>query len=217
MPIRIVLADDHSLLRAGLRALLQSDADLQVVGEAGDGYQALEMARALHPDVLLMDVSMPGLGGIEATRQLAQSQPATRVLILTVHEDATMLQAALEAGAAGYIVKRALETELSSAIRAVARGDVYVHPSVTRALLTVRSPAGARATPAPQTLTPREQEVLSLIAHGHTNRQIADLLTLSVRTVETHRANIMGKLGLESRVELVRYASEHGMLDRPTA
>ena len=215
MSIRIVIADDHGVLRAGLRSLLNTEPDLEVVGEAANSDAALRLAQELQPDIVLMDISMPGCGGIETTRQVAEVRPGVRVLILTVHEDKYVLQAALRAGAAGYILKRAVESELVNAIRAVSRGDVYVHPTMTRALLSDAAfmPA-AKETPA-ATLTPREVEVLRLIAQGHTNRQIADLLTISVRTVESHRANLTHKLELHSRVELVRYATEHGLLESP--
>ncbi len=213
MTIRVLIADDHGVLRAGLRALLNAEPDIEVVGEAGDSYETLIQTEALLPDVLLLDISMPGLGGIEVTRQVRRTFPQVRVLILTVHEDESLLQEALRAGAAGYIVKRAVESELINAIRAVWRGDVYIHPSMTRALLkeVVSPPSAAR--PPQEPLTPRETEVLRLVALGYTNRQIAEQLGISVRTVESHRANIAGKLGLRSRVDLVRYAREQGLLD----
>ena len=213
MPIRILIADDHGVLRAGLRALLNAEPDLEVVGEAADGHEALRLTKALHPDILLLDISMPGPGGIEVTQRVKQTLPGTRILILTVHEDEGLLREAIRAGAAGYIVKRAVESELINAIHAVWRGDLYVHPAMTRALLKdLQPPSSPERTPV-EPLTPRETEVLRLIAQGYTNRQIAEKLTISVRTVETHRANITGKLGLRSRVELVRYAREHGLLE----
>ncbi|RME77506.1 MAG: DNA-binding response regulator [Chloroflexi bacterium] len=213
MPIRIFLADDHGVLRAGLRSLLNTEEDLSVVGEAGDGETALRLILELAPDVVLLDISMPGPGGIELTRRIKQHLPQTRILILTVHEDESLLREAIQAGAAGYIVKRAVETELLNAIRAVWRGDLYVHPVMTRALLKDIVPPSAPLKGPVETLTPREVEVLRLIAEGYTNRQIAERLTISVRTVESHRANLTSKLGLNSRVELVRYARDHGLLD----
>jgi two-component system response regulator NreC len=211
MPIRILIADDHGVLRAGLRALLNAEPDLEVVGEADDGDEALRLTRTLQPDIVLMDLSMPGCGGIEATQRLKELRPGVQVLVLTAHEDKELLQEAIRAGAAGYIIKRAAESELVNAIQAVARGDLYVHPAMTRALFA-STPAEPKETHAAvESLTPREVEVLQLIAQGHTNRQIADLLTLSVRTVESHRANLMGKLNLHSRVELARYAIQHGL------
>jgi DNA-binding NarL/FixJ family response regulator len=211
MPIRILVADDHGVLRAGLRALLNAESNLEVVGEAADGNEALRLTRTLQPDIVLMDVSMPDGGGIEATRRLKELQPQVRVLVLTVHEDKSLLREAIRAGAAGYILKRAAESELVNAIQAVSRGDLYVHPGMTRALLAGTALAPADDQVAVETLTPREVEVLRLIAQGYTNRQIADLLTLSVRTVESHRARVMDKLNLRSRVELVRYAVKEGL------
>lgn len=214
MSIRILIADDHGILRAGLRSLLNAEPDLIVVGEAGDGALALEMTRELNPDVLLLDISMPGPSGIEVTRQAKQIQPDLRVLILTVHEDESLLQEAIQAGAAGYIIKRAVESELINAIHAIWRGDLYIHPAMTRALLkgvTTSLPASVDTPVEP--LTPRETEVLRYIALGYTNQQIADTLQISVRTVEGHRANLMDKLGLKARLELVRYARQQGLLD----
>lgn len=213
MSMRILIADDHGVLRAGLRALLNAEPDLEVLGEAADGEEALRLAREVQPDIVLMDINMPGAGGIETTRQLLELRPEVRVLILTVHEDTCLLQGALQAGAAGYILKRAVESELVNAIHAVARGDLYIHPGMTRGLLKSMGtfPAARPATAA--ILTPRETEVLTLIAKGHTNRQVAEILSLSVRTVESHRASLMDKLELRSRVELVRYAADCGLLD----
>jgi two-component system response regulator NreC len=212
MSIRILIADDHGVLRAGLRSLLNAEPDLEVVGEVGDGEEALRLTRALQPDIVLMDVSMPGCGGIEATRQLKEIAPGVRVLILTVHEDTSLLQQAIQEGASGYILKRAAESELVNAIRAVYRGDLYIHPALTRALLSGTSLMPADEQVSVGVLSPREVEVLRLIAQGYTNRQIADLLTISVRTVESHRANLMSKLNLHSRVELVRYANDHNLI-----
>lgn len=213
MPIRILIADDHGILRAGLRALLNAEPDMEVVGEAADSYETLQQAAALRPDITLLDISMPGLGGIEVTRQLKKALPDVRVLILTVHEDESLLREAIRAGAAGYIIKRAVESELIDAIRAVWHGGVYIHPTMTRALLKEVVPASPTEERPSMPLTPRETEVLRLIAEGYTNRQVAEALAISVRTVESHRANIMGKLGLRTRVELVRYAREHGLLE----
>jgi two-component system, NarL family, response regulator NreC len=212
MPIRILIADDHGVLRAGLRALLNSEVDLEVVDEATDGDGALLLAAELRPDVVLLDFSMPGPGGVEVTRRLHAALPETRVLILTVHEDDNLLREALQAGAAGYIIKRAVESELINAIRAVARGDLYVHPAMTRALLAPPATPPPAKKREPESLSPREIEVLRLIAKGYTNSQIAAEFGLSVRTVESHRANLMGKLGLQNRVELVRWAMDQKLL-----
>lgn len=212
-PIRILIADDHGVLRAGLRALLDTEPDLQVVGEAADGQEALHLAEELCPDVVLLDISMPGPNGVEVVRRLNETLPDARVLILTVHEDENLLRATLRSGAAGYIGKRAVESELINAIRAVWRGDVYVHPSMTHALLKDISPAPVPTQDLAEPLTSREIDVLRLIAQGYTNRQTAEALYIGVRTVETHRANLMAKLGLRGRVALVRYAREHGLLE----
>lgn len=213
MSIRILIADDHGVLRAGLRALLSAEPELEVVDEASSGNEALSLANELQPDLILLDISMPDLGGIEVTRRLKEMLPNTRVLILTVHEDESLLQEAIQAGASGYIVKRAVESELIDAIRAVWRGDLYIHPAMTRALLKEMSPSQSSNNEAPvESLTPRETDVLRLIAQGYTNRQMADMLSISVRTVESHRSNLMGKLDLHSRVELVRYAKENNLI-----
>jgi len=164
MPIRILIADDHGVLRAGLRALLNAEPDFQVVGEAADGHAAARLAEELHPDVALLDLSMPGLDGIQVTRQLKQTLPGTRTLILTVHEDEGLLREAIKAGASGYIVKRAVEAELISAIHAISSGNLYVHPSMTRVLLRDLSPTLIPDEAPSEPLTPREIEVLRLIA-----------------------------------------------------
>lgn len=210
MSLRILIVDDHGVLRAGLRVLLGDETNFEVVGEASTSDEALRAAFSLKPDIVLLDLSIPGIGGIEVTRRLHEKLPRTKVLILTVHEDAALLREALSAGAAGYVVKRAVESELLAAIAAAERGDIYVHPSMTRALMEENPPAPTRPRRgSPDALTSRETDVIRLLARGYTNRQIADTLTLSIRTVESHRANIMGKLGLGSRAELVRWAVEH--------
>jgi two-component system response regulator NreC len=211
MPLRILLADDHGVLRAGLRALLNAEDDLEVIGEAADGDQVLQLARRLKPDLVLMDISMPGTGGLEATRQLLAELPEAKVLLLTVHDDQGLLQEAIRSGASGYILKRAAESELINAIHAVVRGDIYIHPSMTRALFEEQQKTTSNKA-IEVTLTHREIEVLKLIAQGHTNRQVGEMLNLSMRTVESHRANLMAKLGISSRVELVRYALKHSLL-----
>ncbi|HEX7182822.1 MAG TPA: response regulator transcription factor [Thermoanaerobaculia bacterium] len=211
MATRVLIADDHPVLRSGLRVLLAADSDLEVIGEAGTGEEALRLAEELRPDVVLLDIGMPGESGIETVRRLKAKLPALKVLFLSMHEEEGMLLEALNAGGDGYLVKRADEAEIVQAIRAVRRGDVYVHPAMTRALLSHAEPAERPPEPV-EPLTHREIDVLRLLARGNTNRQIAELLTLSIRTVESHRANLMGKLGLSSRVELVTYAEEHGLL-----
>jgi len=206
---RVLIADDHPLLRAGLRRLLAADPDLETVGEAGTGAEVLQLTAELHPDVVLLDISMPGENGIATTRALKARFPDVLVLFLTMHEEEGMLQEALRAGGDGYVVKRADEPEILRAIRAVRNGGVYVHATMTRALV---QPLPSRNGALAEALTQREIDVLRLLARGNTNRQIAELLNLSIRTVESHRANLMGKLGLASRVELVTYAEEHGLL-----
>jgi two-component system response regulator NreC len=211
MPTRILIADDHGVLRAGLTALLNGEPDLQVVGEAGTGEEALRLAIELCPDLVLMDISMPDLDGIEATRRLLQHLPGVRVLILSVHEDIGLVREAIRSGAAGYIPKRAVKTDMINAIHTVLHGDLYVYPSMMRALLIeTPKPSNSPAAQA-EPLTPREIEVLKLVVKGYTNSQIANLLHVSVRTVEFHRGNLTGKLNLRSRVELIRYAAEHGL------
>lgn len=213
LPIRILIADDHGVLRAGLRALLNAEPDLQVLVEAADGPEALNLTQTMRPDVALLDIGLPGLSGIEVTRRLQKTLPRVRVLILTVHEDESLLREAIRAGAAGYIVKRAVESELIDAIRAVWRGNQYVHPAMTHALLKDLSPPPVGDETPMEPLTPREIDVLRLLVQGYTNRQVAEALHLSVRTVESHRSNLTNKLGLRSRLELMRYAQEHGLID----
>ncbi|HEX3128688.1 MAG TPA: response regulator transcription factor [Thermoanaerobaculia bacterium] len=211
MATRILIADDHPVLRSGLRVLLAADPDLEVVGEAGSGEETLHLAEELRPDVVLLDIGMPGESGIETVRRLKAKLPALKVLFLTMHEEEGMLLEALGAGGDGYLIKRADEAEIIQAIRVVQRGDVYVHPTMTRALLSQTETTERPQEPV-EPLTQREIDVLRLLARGNTNRQIAELLGLSTRTVESHRANLMGKLGLSSRVELVTYAEEHRLL-----
>lgn len=209
MALRILIVDDHGVLRAGLRALLEDETNYEVVGEAATSDEALRAALSLKPEIVLMDLSIPGIGGIEVTRKLREKLPGTRILILTVHEDAALVREAVDAGAAGYVVKRAVESELLAAIEAAQRGDFYLHPSMTRALLEEERTAVPRPRRSdPEALTDRETDVLKLIARGYTNRQMADELCLSIRTVESHRAHILEKLGLSSRADLVRWAAE---------
>jgi DNA-binding NarL/FixJ family response regulator len=212
MPIRILIADDHGLIRAGLRALLEDVPDMQVVGEVGDGLAVLHITAELQPDIVLMDISMPGLNGIEATRRLSEISPQTRVLALTVHEEEGMLREMMRAGAYGYIVKRAIESELINAIHVIAQGNMYIDPALTKTLLKDISPHAAPAHLARETLTHRELDVLRLLARGYTNRQIAEELNISTRTVEGHRSSLVSKLGFSGRVELMNYAEEIGLL-----
>ncbi len=213
MSIRILIADDHAVVRSGLRALLGSDPDLEFVGEAHDGAETERQVEALRPDLVLLDVTMPEGSGIEIAKRLKEKHPELIVLFLTMHEDEGLLHEALRAGAAGYVIKRAEEAEILQAIHSVSEGDLYVHPAMTRALLHQAVTSEHRRGAPVEPLTPRELDVLRLLARGNTNRQTADVLGLSVRTVENHRANLMGKLGISSRVELVGYAEEHKLLD----
>jgi DNA-binding NarL/FixJ family response regulator len=213
-PIRIVLADDHTVLRAGLAALLNGRSDMVVIGEAADGVELLELLDTVQPDLILLDLTMPRLGGLETLPLLRQRLPEVRVLILTMHHDEGYLRRAIKAGAAGYLLKKAADMELIAAIQAVVRGDIYVHPSMMRGLLEDIAPmesADAGITRW-QTLSDREQEVLQLVALGHTSKEIADLLSVSAKTVETYRARGMEKLGLRSRAALVRFALAHHLL-----
>ena len=218
-PIRILIADDHAVMRAGLRLLLDGQDDMQVVDEAGDGWQTVEKAVALRPDIVLLDITMPGLSGLEAARQIRQKAPEVKLVVLTMHDDEAYLRQFLQIGAAGYIVKKAADTELVAAIRAVHRGESFIHPSLTRVLIDryLQQPPPARAKGPAEELTPRETEVLRLVAQGYTSQQIADQLSISVNTVETHRAHVMEKLGLRGRAQLVRYAIARGLLtpDQP--
>lgn len=212
--VRILLADDHAVLRAGLKALLNAEPDLAVVGEAANGAEAVREAGRLHPDVVLMDITMPGTDGLAATRLIRQQLPAVRVLVLTMHDNEEYLFKVLEAGGAGYVTKRAADTELIDAIRAVHRGDAFLHPSAAKRLIDDylgRVGAGEEAESYAR-LTQREREVLRLIADGYTNQEIADQLIISVKTVETHRAHVLEKLGLRTRAELVRYARQKGLI-----
>lgn len=212
MPIRILIADDHALVRSGLRALLRGAPDLKVVGEAGDGAGTLRLTAELAPDLVLLDISMPGESGIVTARRLKEEHPKLAVLFLTMHEDDGLLQEALQTGAAGYVIKRAEAPELLQAIHAACRGGVYVHPAMTRGLLQQAVNTRRRGGSPELDLTPRELDVLRLLVRGNTNRQVAEELGLSTRTVESHRANLQSKLGLTSRVELVEYAEEHDLL-----
>jgi two-component system response regulator NreC len=215
-PIRILLVDDHAVVRAGLRMLLGADPELQIVGEAENGAQALRLVDEVAPDVVLMDISMPDMNGIEATRKIKELAPNVTVLALTMHEDDQYFFEMLAAGASGYVPKRAAPNDLISAIHAVHNGGVFLFPSVARVLVQDYVQRAARAGAAGHSfdvLTEREREVLALIAQGLSNQEIADQLVISAKTVNRHRENIMAKLKLHSRVELVRYAIEKGLID----
>lgn len=208
--IRILVADDHVVLRTGLRMLLNAQPDIKVVGEAGNGSEVLQLAAALQPDLILLDLSMPGLGGLETLPLLRKVVPSTRILILTMHDDESYLRQALHEGVAGYVLKKAADSELIAAIHAVMRGELYVHPSLTRILLEDLLPDKPSAIENPwELLSDREKEVLELVARGHTSAQIAEKLNLSPKTVETYRGRGMEKLGLRTRAALVQFAITH--------
>jgi len=210
---RVLIADDHAIVRAGLRALLVEEAEFKLVGEAVGGYEAIELVEKTNPDVLILDLSMPDLDGISVTRKIKPQYPDMKILILTLHEDEALLKEAIKAGAAGYILKRAAEAELISAIRVILRGDLYVDPAMVRGLFQEPQQSQVKMKNPTESLTPRETEILRLIVEGYTNRQIGQELNISIRTVEGHRANISDKLGLHSRVELVRYARQNGLIE----
>jgi two-component system response regulator NreC len=210
--IRIVIADDHTIFRSGLKLLLGSSSDFEVVGEAENGAQAVELTSELEPDVVLIDIGMPEVNGIEATRHIKKRHPNTNVLILTMHRSDEYFFKALAAGASGYVLKGAETSELINALRAVARDEVFLYPSVARRLVEKyfeKSPGEASGL---SKLTPREQEILQLLAEGYSNQEIADKLVISPSTVHTHRTNLMEKLNLHKRFELVRYARKHGFI-----
>ena len=210
-PIRVLIVDDHAVVRSGLRLLLDAEPDIEAVGEAENGSRALFEAIELKPDVVLMDLVMPEAGGLESMPTLLQSVPDTRVLVLSMQDDPRYVREAFAAGASGYLLKEAADVELVAAIRAVAAGERYVHPTLGARMVAADATARQRAETDP--LSEREREVLHLLALGHTNQEIADMLFISVRTAETHRAHIMRKLGLSTRAELVRYAIAEGLLE----
>lgn len=216
--LRVLIADDHTLVREGLRALLEGQGDFEVIAEASNGHEAVDRAVQMRPDVVLMDISMPELDGFEATRRIVKANPTIRVLVLTVHETEEYFFRVLESGAQGFLVKDAASTELVAAVRAVHQGGVYLHPPMAKRLvedyLNRVSTGEERGTY--EELTPREREILKLIGEGYTNQEIASHLSLSINTVQTHRSRIMDKLNLHSRAELMKYAVRMGLLRRPT-
>jgi len=216
MPPRILLADDHAVLRSGLRLLLTSQNEFDVVGGASSGTEALTLAESLQPDLILLDLSMPALGGLDALPTLRKLVPSARILILTMHDDPQYLRQALKQGASGYVLKKAADSELLSAMRAVLRGEVYVHPSMTRVLLEDMLPESHSAENETtwDHLSEREQEVLKMVALGHTSAEIAEQLSLSTKTVETYRTRGMEKLGQRTRAALVKFALQEGLIKR---
>ncbi len=215
MKTRLLLVDDHIVVRQGLRMLLETEEDIEIVGEADSASQALIALSRLKPDVVIMDIGLPDLSGIDATREIKRLSPETAVVALTIHEDEEYFFKMLEAGVSGYVPKRAAPEELISAIRAAAQGEVYLYPSLAKHLvrdyLDQDGPTGLQGTL--DGLTPREQEVLTMLADGATNTEIAEALSISPKTVARHRENIMQKLNLHSRTELVKYAIRKGMIE----
>jgi two-component system response regulator NreC len=212
--IRLLLVDDHEVVRTGLRMLLENQPDMEIVGEASTGAEALEMATRKNPDVIVMDITLPDISGIEATRQIKLTQPSAAVVALTIHEDEQYFFEMLQAGAAGYVPKRAAPEDLINAIRAAFNEEIYLYPSLAKALVSDflgRSHTEPEDT-ALEELTPREMEVLELLAEGFTNEEIADRLVISPHTVARHRENLMRKLGLHSKSELVKYAIRKGII-----
>lgn len=216
--IRVLIVEDHSIVRAGVRLLIEAQPDMEVVAEAKDGHEALLKTKQLQPDVVLMDITMPGLSGLEATRIIKEEHPKTQVLALTMHENERYFFQILQAGASGYVVKGASPAELITALRAVYQGQAYLYPSLAKKLVDdylSRVEAGEERD-SYDGLTEREREVLKLIAEGRTSREIADTLYLSINTVERHRANLMGKLNLHNRADLIKYAIRKGLIDPNT-
>ncbi|MGH9942123.1 MAG: response regulator [Pyrinomonadaceae bacterium] len=212
--LRVVLADDHEIVREGVRALVNAQPDMEVVGEAGDGDAAIRLALELSPDVLVMDISMPGLNGLKATEKIKRASPQMRILTLTRHADAGFLQQLLRAGVSGYVLKQSAVAALVYAIRAVAAGGEYLDPAMAGKVLDgyLGARPGVRPASSPGLLTERELEILRLIAWGHSNKEVAARFELSVKTVEAHKANAMKKLGINSRIDIVRYALLQGWL-----
>jgi len=211
-PIRVLLADDHALVRAGIRALLEQLDDIDVVAEASDGREALELTASHHPDVALLDIAMPEMNGIEVARRIRQKHADVRVLLLSMHSNEEYVSEALASGAAGYVLKDASVAELDLAVRAVARGESYLSPGVAKQIVSGHVQPGGDASSSLQRLTPRQREILQLVAEGNSTKQIAGKLGVSVKTVETHRAQLMERLDIHDIAGLVRYAMRVGLI-----
>jgi DNA-binding NarL/FixJ family response regulator len=211
MSLRILVADDHGIVRAGIRLLLERQPGMEVVGEASDGAEAVELAIRLRPDLSILDVGMPRLTGLQAAREIRAQRPGARVLMLSMHDDEHYLFEALKAGASGYVLKREADHDLVAAVHAVGRGEAFLTNAAERSIIRQWMADGAAGPAIP--LTPREEEVVKLIAEAHTNAQIASILHLSEKTIESHRANVLRKLGMRDRVELVRYAIRRGLIE----
>lgn len=213
MTIKILIADDHAIVRTGLRSIIKAEPSLSLVAEATGGLETIELVKKYHPDILLLDLSMPDMDGITVIKTIKPDHPNLKILFLTIHEDEALLREALRFGASGYILKKAAESELISAIQTVMRGDLYIDTSLLRKFVQDEGEVYDERKTQYEPLTPREMDVLNLIARGYTNRQAGEELSISVRTVEGHRANIYKKLGVNSRVELVRFARRHRIID----
>jgi two-component system response regulator NreC len=211
-PIRVLLAEDHTIVRKGLLSILADQLDVEVVGEAENGREALRLTEQLHPDVVVMDIAMPLLNGLEATRQIKRYHPAVKIIVLTMHTDEEYVCRLLQAGASGYVVKQAAPAELLLAVHAALRGDLFLSPAITSPVIAQYLEQDGLIDSSYDTLTDREREVLQLLVEGYSNREIADTLTISIKTVQTHRSNLMTKLGIENLCDLVKYAIQRGIL-----
>ena len=209
-PLRVLIADDHGIVRSGLRKLLESEDGIEVVAEAADGLEARDLALSEQPDLAILDVKMPNMGGLEATREIHAKSPGVAVLVLSMHDEDRYLFEALKAGASGYVLKRAADSDLIDAIRAVERGEPFLTPEAQQAL--IRDVLGDGESREVE-LTPREEQVVKLVAEAHTNKEIGEILGLAEKTAENHRSNAMKKLGMRDRVELVRYAIRRGLIE----
>ncbi len=216
--IRVLIVDDHVIVREGLHALLEAQPDIEVVGEATDGEEAVNKTREVQPDIVLMDITMPGMNGLEATRHIRQHSPDVKILVLTMHEGDEYFFKMLDAGASGYFIKGGSSSELITALRVVWSGDVFLYPTMAKKLLSdyLQRVRTGQDKESYDGLTNREREILKLIAEGHTNQKIADLLVIGLATVQTHRAHIMAKLGLRSPTELIKYAIRRGFITLDT-
>jgi two-component system, NarL family, response regulator NreC len=214
-PIRVIIADDHTIVRSGVRLLLDAEEDFLVIGEARDGHEAVSLAVQLVPDVLLMDIAMGDMDGMEATRQIKAIRPEINVLVLTMHRSDTYFFEMLKAGASGYVLKGAHPSELVQAVRVVGRGEVYLYPTVASQLVRQYLEKTQINTEHSLSISPREKEILNLLAAGYSSKEIAEKLVISQSTVHTHRTNLMTKLGLNSRRELIQYARDHGLVNDP--